>query len=899
MMSDMNDEQNYPEKGPNEERGRSEEENQPEENEETIHDVTPISGMYQEYFLDYASYVILERAVPSLKDGLKPVQRRILHAMRQMHDGRYHKVANIIGEAMKYHPHGDAAIGDALVNLGQKGLMLDTQGNWGDIRTGDSAAAPRYIEARLSQFALEVAFNHKTTEWQLSYDGRNSEPVNLPMKFPLILAQGIEGIAVGLATKVMPHNFCELINASIRELKGQSFELYPDFPTGGLMDVAQYNDGKKGGRIRLRAKIEEDDRKTLAIRDIPYTTTTDSLIETIIKANDQGKIKIKKVVDNTAAQIEILVYLPKGADPDVTIDALYAFTDCEISIAPNACVIVGEKPTFMSVTDILRQSTQNTLNLLDQELRIKLGELQEKWHFSSLEKIFIEERIYRRIEECETWEAVLETIDTGLEPYKEQLVREVTHDDIIRLTEIKIKRISKYDSFKADEQIRKLEEDIESTKYNIEHLTDYAIQYFEYLLAQYGEGKERQTEIRSFESIDVREVAAANQKLYVNRSEGFVGTGLKKDEYVGECSEVDDLIVFLRNGQYMVTKVADKVFVGKDIIYVAIWKRGDERTVYNAMYVDGKTAVTRGKRFHVKSVTRDRVYDVTKGNEKSRLVYFSANPNGETEKVRVHLTANTKAKKKSLDFDFGDIDIKSREAQGNIVTKYTVKKVLFLEKGGSSLGGIQIWYDPETGRLNRDERGDPLGKFDARDQILVFYKEGTYELTSHELTNRYSPDRVVHIERYDSNRVITAIYYDGEHQCYYVKRFQLETSTQDKEFNFISDHKESHLYTVNTHAHPQISLTTKNKKQKETKEFDLTEFVDIRGWKAVGNKLSDKNLQEITFISEPEAPEEGAEEPINEQAEENPNESSEEPTNENSNETPSDTDSEDNQMRLF
>ncbi len=886
-MSENSEDQYYPDEEQGQENNGAQ-----DQSGEAIHDITPISGMYEEYFLDYASYVILERAVPSLKDGLKPVQRRILHAMRQMHDGRFHKVANIIGEAMKYHPHGDAAIADALVNLGQKGLLIDTQGNWGDVRTGDSAAAPRYIEARLSQFAIEVAFNPKTTEWQLSYDGRNSEPVNLPMKFPLILAQGIEGIAVGLATKIMPHNFCELIRASIDHLKGKDFELYPDFPTGGLMDVTHYNDGQKGGRLRLRARIEEHDRKTLAIKDIPYTTTTDSLIESIIKANDQGKIKVKKVVDNTAANIEILVYLPKGADPDVTIDALYAFTDCEISIAPNACVIVGEKPTFLSVTELLKRSTQNTVALLDQELRIKLGELQEQWHFSSLEKLFIEERIYRQIEECETWEAVLETIDKGLEPFKDQLVREVTQADIVRLTEIKIKRISKYDSFKADEQIRKLEEQIETTKYNIEHLTDYAIRYFQNLLDQYGKGRERLTEIRSFESIDVREVAAANQKLYVNRKEGFVGTGLKKDEYIGECSEVDDLIVFLQNGQYLVTKVADKAYVGKDIIHVGIWKKGDERTVYNAMYVDGKSAVTRAKRFQVNSVTRDRTYDLTQGSEKSRVLYFSANPNGETEKVTVYLTPNSKARKKVQKFDFGEIDIKSRNAQGNIVTKYTVKKVEFKEKGATTLGGFGIWYDPETGRLNRDERGHYLGKFESDDQILVFYREGTYELTSYELTNRYEPDRVVHIEKYDPNRVITAIYYDGTQQCHYVKRFQLETRMQDKEFLFISEHKHSRLVKISTQTHPRIRLITKVRKQKQTHELDLTEYVDIRGWKAVGNKLCGKGLHQVTF-HQPEPEKE-----VEDQEHESQSESGSPEANQNSTGDDS-TNPDNNQMSLF
>ncbi len=827
--------------------------------EEKLHDVTHISGMYEEYFLDYASYVIMERAVPSVKDGLKPVQRRILHAMRGIHDGRFHKVANIIGEAMKYHPHGDAAIGDALVNLGQKGLLIDTQGNWGDIRTGDSAAAPRYIEARLSEFAIEIAFNAKITEWQLSYDGRNKEPVELPMKFPLILAQGIEGIAVGLATKIMPHNFNELIDASIDHLKGKQVDLYPDFPTGGMVDITNYNQGRKGGRLRIRAKIEEYDKGTLVIRDIPFGTTTSTLIDSIIRANDQGKLKIKKVVDNTAASVEIFVTLPKNTDPDVTIDALYAFTDCEVSVAPNACVIKDEKPNFLSVNEILKICTDHTLDLLHQELQIKLNELREKWHFSSLEKIFIEKRIYRQIEECETWESVLDTIDVGLQPYKDLFVREITRDDIVRLTEIKIKRISKYDSFKADEAINKLEEDIEQTRSNIENLTAYAIDYFKYLKDKYGQGRERQTEIRSFEDIDVRQVAAATQKLYVNRKEGFIGTGLKKEEFVCEVSEVDDLIVFFGHGKFMITKVAEKAFVGKDIFYVNVWKRNDERTVYNALYTDGKTAVTRAKRFSIPGATRDKAYDLTKGTTNTRLLYFSANPNSESEVINIQLSPASKARKKVFDFDFDEIEIRNRSAQGNIVTKYAVKNVKFKEKGNSTLGGRTIWYQEETGRLNTEKRGKYLGEFDGEDRIIVFYQEGTYELTDYELTNRYEPDRVMLIEKFNPDKVITAIYYDGEQQKHFVKRFQIETNTKDKEFLFISEHKKSRLVFVTSVSNPKIELTTKQNKKKQTEEVNLEELVDVRNWKAVGKKVCDKNLEQIELLTPAEAEEETVE----------------------------------------
>ena len=820
------------------------------EDEEQVKNVTQISGMYEEYFLDYASYVILERAVPSLIDGLKPVQRRILHAMHQMNDGRFHKVANIIGETMKYHPHGDAAIGDALVTLGQKGLLIDTQGNWGDIRTGDSAAAPRYIEARLSAFALEVAFNPKTTEWQLSYDGRNSEPVNLPMKFPLILAQGIEGIAVGLATKIMPHNFNELIDACISYLRGKPFSLYPDFPTGGLVDATNYKDGQKGGRLRIRARIEEVEKRVLAIRDIPYTTTTNGLIDSILKANEQGKLKIRKVVDNTAATVEILVYLPKGSDPDVVIDALYAFTDCEVAISPNACVIQGDKPTFLSVTTILQKSTDHTVALLQQELRIKLKEDREKWHFASLERIFIENRIYREIEECETWEAVLSTIDEGLEPFKPQLVREVTQEDIIKLTEIRIKRISKYDTNKADEQIVKLEEAIETTKGNLANLTDYAIRYYKHLKKTYGKGKDRQSELRNFESIDVQEVAAVNQKLFVNREEGFIGTTLKKDELIGEVSELDEILVILADGQYMITKVAEKTYIGPNIHYVGVWKRGDERTVYNLLYLDGKSARTYAKRFVLASASRDKLNNLTPGNPGTQVLYLSINPAEETETLQLTLGPNARVKKPSFAFDFSSIAIKGKHAKGNIVSKYPVREVTVQERTGPAETTTQLWYDNENGRLNTQERGQYLGELGDNDRLLVFYKEGTYELTDHELTNRYDPERVLHMEAFDPEKVVSAIYFDATQQQHYVKRFQIETSTLDKEFRFITNDDNSKLVFVTTESAPTVKLTLKNGRQKQEQTLALAEVVDIRGWKALGKYLCPSNLVGVKALSQ-------------------------------------------------
>ncbi len=809
-------------------------------NGDAIQSSAHVQDLYKDWFLDYASYVILERAVPALNDGLKPVQRRILHSMRRMHDGRFHKVANIIGHTMQFHPHGDAAIGDALVNLGQKELLIETQGNWGDIRTGDSAAAPRYIEARLSKFALEVAFNPDTTEWQLSYDGRQKEPVHLPMKFPLVLAQGAEGIAVGLSTKILPHNFNELIDASIEILKGNPVQIFPDFPTGGQIDVSNYNDGERGGRVRVRAHIEIVDKQTLAIRDVPYGVTTSSLIDSIIKANDNGKIKIKRVVDDTAQEVEVLVELAPGTSPDVMIDALYAFTDCEVSISPNCCVIHEDKPRFMSVSELLKESTEHTLHLLKRELEIKKGDLSEKLFFASLEKIFIENRIYRDIEECETWESVIETIDKGLEPFKPQLLREVTEEDIIRLTEIKIKRISKYNSFKADELMRQLQADIDEVNYNLSHLTEYAIKYFESLKEKYGQGRERKTEIRAFDNIQVTRVAAANQKLYVNRQEGFIGYGLKKDEFVSECSDIDDIIVFRKDGKFLVTRISDKTFVGKDIIHVAVWKKGDVRMTYNMMYYDSKSGRTYAKRFNVTAVTRDREYDLTRGGKDSKVLYFSANPNSESEIVTVILSPACKARKKKFEFDFGSIDIKGRGSQGNIVTKWPVRRVVQKEVGESTLGGIDVWYDPIVGRLNHDQRGQYLGKFDSGDLILVLTKDGNYELTGFDLTNRYDPDNVAIIEKFNPETVISAVHYDGASKNFYVKRFKIETQKVGKLFSFISPAKGSRLVVATTEKEAVIELEyLKGRPKKEFSEkLKLNELVDVKGWKARGNRLS-------------------------------------------------------------
>jgi topoisomerase-4 subunit A len=819
--------------------------------DEKIHDILPVSGMYENWFLDYASYVILERAVPALQDGLKPVQRRILHAMKEMDDGRFNKVANIIGNTMQYHPHGDASISDAITGLGQKNLLIDTQGNWGDIRTGDKAAAARYIEARLSKFALDVVFNPQTTEWQLSYDGRKKEPVTLPVKFPLLLAQGVEGIAVGLSTKILPHNFNELIEASISILKNKRFLLLPDFPTGGMADFNEYNKGLRGGKIRVRSHIEELDNKTLIIKDIPYGITTTGLIESIIKASDKGKIKIKKVIDNTAKDVEILVYLASGQSPHITIDALYAFTDCEVAISPNSCVILDEKPHFIDVHEILKINTNQTVRFLKQELEIKKGELLEKILFSSLEKIFIENRIYRDIEECETWDAVIKTIDTGLQPFKKQFYREITEEDIVRLTDIKIKRISKYDSYKADEMLDKLQEDLKLVEYNLEHLIEYAIDYFENLKDKYGKDKERRTEIKNFDSITATVVAANNQKLYVNRSDGFVGYGLKKDEFVSECSDLDEIIAFRKDGKFKVSRVADKVFMGKDILHAGVFKKNDERMVYNLVYLDGKSGKSMVKRFHVIGVTRDREYDLTKGHKGSKVLYLTANPNGEAEVITINLTSGCKARKKVFEFDFSSIEIKGRGSQGNILSKYPVRKILLKTAGISTLGGSDIWYDPTIGRLNRDNRGKHLGNFKPEDLIVVMTKDGSYAITNFDLTNRYDPDKVMLIDKFKAEDVISAVYYHGGNKTFYVKRFQIETLSTGKKFNFISEEKGSRLELVTNKGSQKIIVhyNVNRKDARRLDEFILDDLIEVKGWKALGNKLSTQKVRKVELLN--------------------------------------------------
>ena len=819
--------------------------------DDALQEKLALDGMYENYFLEYASYVILERAVPAVEDGLKPVQRRILHALREMDDGRFNKVANVIGQAMQYHPHGDASIGEAIVAMGQKNLVFDIQGNWGDIRTGDGAAAARYIEVRLSKFANDVVFNPDTTEWQLSYDGRKKEPVTLPVKFPLLLAQGVEGIAVGLSTKILPHNFGELIEASIEILKGKPFQLFPDFPTSGLIDVSNYNDGHRGGKIRIRSRIEELDKKTLVIREIPFGTTTTNLIESIIKANDAGKIKIKKVIDNTAAEVEIQIQLAPGVSPDITIDALYAFTDCEVSVSPNACVIIGDKPHFVSVTDILRVNTHQTVQLLQRELDIRRAELMERLLYSSLEKIFIENRIYRKIEECETFEAVIATIDKALKPHRKLFYREIIEDDIIRLTEIKIKRISKYDGFKAEELMRRLEGELLETDDNLANITRYAIAYYKDLQKKYGKGRERKTEIRAFNTIAASVVAAANQKLYVDRESGFIGYGLKKDEYVSDCSDIDDIIVFRRDATCVVTKIQEKVFVGKDIVHVSVFKKADERKIYNLVYVDGKSGISMAKRFPVTGVTRDREYDLSMGNPKSKLTYFSANDNGEAEVITVNLTAQSTAKIKQFDLDFASVAIKNRSAQGNILTKYPIRKITQKSGGVSTLGGVDIWYDDHLGRLSRDERGKLLGNFDAKDSILVVYRDGQYELTGFDLTNRFEPNEVAVLMKFDPEMVLSAVYYEANQKAWYVKRFKVETTSLDKKFSFIGDAKGSKSLAVTADRYPRIEVLhqLKDRGPLEKMVLEPEGFIDIRGWKALGNKLPFAKVKDVKLLT--------------------------------------------------
>ncbi|MFT3844167.1 MAG: DNA gyrase/topoisomerase IV subunit A [Lacibacter sp.] len=799
-----------------------------------------IQGQYKNWFLDYASYVILERAVPAIEDGLKPVQRRILHAMKEMDDGRFNKVANIIGQAMQYHPHGDASIGDALVNLGQKDLLVDTQGNWGDVRTGDDAAAARYIEARLSKFALEVAFNNKTTEWQLSYDGRKNEPVVLPMKFPLLLAQGADGIAVGLSTKILPHNFCELIDASIKHLRGKRFELLPDFQTGGMIDVANYNDGKRGGKVRVRAHIEEFDKKTLLIKDVPYGVTTTQLMESIVKANDQGKIKIKKVTDNTAAEVEIQVDLAPGISPDITIDALYAFTDCEISISPNACVIVNNKPQFLSASELLRFSADQTKDLLRRELEIKLGELQEKWHYTSLERIFFEEQIYKELEKKhETWDKVIAAIDKAFVPFKKQLRRDITREDILKLTEKPVRRIYRLDIDELNEQIKGLEADIKQVQYDLDHLVDFAVAYYENLLKKYGKGKERKTEIKPFETIQVKQVAIANAKLYMNREDGFIGTSLKKDEFVCDCSDFDDIIVFTKRGIMKVVKVNDKSYIGKDIIHAAVFQKSDERTTYNMIYVDGKSGISFAKRFNVTGITRDKEYDLTKGDPKSKVHYFTVNPNGEAEVVKIVLSPSCSARNKEFDFYFEELDIKGRGSLGNQVTKYPVKSVKFKEKGRSTLSGKKMWFDDKFGRLNTEEKGQYLGTFEPEDRILVIYKDGNYEITDQEMTQKFDSDNILLIELYNPEKIITAVYLDNDKLQYNVKRFKIETSTLKNKFFFIKEGEKNYVEAVTTDEEPVLFMKSGRGTQVRSAKIKLAKVAEVMGWKAVGAKLTD------------------------------------------------------------
>lgn len=808
--------------------------------EEYLHSDAGVSGQYKTWFLDYASYVILERAVPAVEDGFKPVQRRILHAMKEMDDGRFNKVANIIGQSMQYHPHGDASIGDAMVNMGQKNLLIETQGNWGDVRTGDEAAAPRYIEARLSKFALEVAFNNKTTEWQLSYDGRKNEPVTLPVKFPLLLAQGAEGIAVGLATKILPHNFCELIEASIKYLKNRKFELYPDFITGGSIDVTNYNEGKRGGKVRVRARIEELDKKNIVIKDVPYGITTTQLIDSIIKANDSGKIKIKKVTDNTAAEVEINVELAFGISPDITIDALYAFTDCEISISPNACVIVAHKPAFMGVQELLKVSVDNTKALLQKELEIKLAELREKWHYTSLEKIFFEEKIYKELEKKhETWEKVLSAIDKAFVPYKNLLKREITKEDILKLTEKPVRRIYKLDIDALNEQIKALEEEINTVNYNLEHLTDYAIAYYNGLLQKYGKGRQRKTEIKLFDTIQPKTVAIANTKIYVNRAEGFIGTGLKKDELIGEVSDLDDIIAFTKAGKMKVVRVGDKTFIGKDILHVDVFQKNDERTTYNMIYADGKSGISYAKRFNVTGITRDKEYDLTKGEEKSKVHYISINPNGEAETVKIALNPNCSARIKEFDFYFEELEIKGRSSIGNQVTKYPVKQIRLKEKGRSTLDGRKLYFDQTFGRLNIEQKGKFLGNFEGDDKILVIDYDGNYEITGQELTQRFEVDNIALIEKFEPEKIITAVYLDNEKLQFNIKRFKIETSTLNTKFFFIKEGQGNKLIKVTTASEPLLNVQTGKGSQIRKAKFKLVKMVDIMGWRAIGSKLLD------------------------------------------------------------
>ena len=807
--------------------------------------ITKVTGMYKDWFLDYASYVILERAVPAIEDGFKPVQRRIMQSLKDLDDGRYNKVANIVGHTMQYHPHGDMSIADAMVQIGQKDILIDTQGNWGNILTGDRAAASRYIEARLSKFALEVVYNPKNTEWQASYDGRRKEPINLPVKFPLLLAQGAEGIAVGLSTKVLPHNFIELIEASIKHLQGKRFQLFPDFPTGGVADVTNYNDGLRGGKIRSRARINHHGKNMLSITEIPFSTTTTSLIDSILKANEKGKIKVKKIEDNTAAEVEILIHLPNGISPDKTIDALYAFTKCETPISPLGCVIEDNKPLFVGVNEMLKTSTDRTVALLKSELEIQLNELEAQWHFASLERIFIENRIYRDIEEEETWKGVISAIDKGLKPHISHLKRPVVEEDIVRLTEIKIKRISKFDIDKAQQKIDALEERIAQIKHHLDHLIEFAIDYFKGLKTDYGKGRERKTEIRVFDDIEATKVVIRNTKLYVNREEGFVGTSLRKDEYVTDCSDIDDVIVFTQDGKMMVTKVGAKTFIGKDIIHVAVFKKKDTRTIYNMIYRDGARGASYVKRFSVTSITRDKAYDLTKGTKSTKVIYFTANPNGEAELVTVLLRQTGSIKKLKFDLDFTDMIVKGRGSRGNIVTKYSVKRIELKEKGLSTLKPRKIWFDETVQRLNVDQRGELLGDFTSEDRLLIIDQNGIVKTVVPEITLHFN-DAMIVLEKWDPKKPISVIYWEGEKELFYVKRFLIENP--DKEEKVISDHSKSYLETVFTDYRPVVELVFAKKRGKERQEntvIKLENFIAIKGISALGNQLTKDKLIEI------------------------------------------------------
>ncbi len=843
---------------------------EPTEPEEPRERVTYLSGMYRDWFLDYASYVILERAVPYIDDGLKPVQRRIMHAMREMDDGRYNKVANIIGQTMQYHPHGDASIGDAIVQLGQKDLLIDTQGNWGNILTGDGSAAPRYIEARLSKFALEVLFNPKTTRWKLSYDGRKKEPVTLPVKFPLLLAQGVDGIAVGLASKIFPHNFVELVNAAIAYLRNKDFELLPDFPTGGFADFSKYNDGLRGGIVKVRAKIEKRDNKTLVITELPFGRTTTTLIESIVKATDKGKIKVKKIDDNTAEHVEILVHLASGVSSDKTIDALYAFTDCEISISPNACIIKDDKPLFIGVSEILKEAVDNTLQLLKLELEIRKAELEESWHFASLEKIFIEQRIYKdkAFEDSNNMDEAVAHVDKRLEPWKPKLKREVKREDILRLMEIKMARILKFNSDKSNENLLNIEDEIAEVVNNIENIVPYTIKWFSRIKSRYGKGKERKTEIRSFENIIATKVVVANEKLYIDRAEGFVGTGLKKAEYICDCSDIDDIIVFRKDGSYFVTKVSEKAFIGKNPLHVAVFKKNDKRTIYNVVYRDGATGYSYMKRFSVTGVTRDKEYNVTKGAKGSRVTYFSANPNGEAEVLKIVLKPKSRIKKQTLEADLGELAIKGRQSMGNILTKHDVHKISLKEKGVSTLGGRKIWFDPDVLRLNAEGRGKYLGEFMGEDMILVISKNGAYQLYNYDLSNHFEGN-ILTIEKYDPGKVLSVVYFDAGQNYYYLKRFELE-KIQNKMIRFVGDNPDNKLVSVTWVRYPRLEIEFGGKNnERENEIIEVAEFISIKSWKAKGKRLTNYEIENIKEL-EPVIKDEYNKNSKEEQAEEKP-----------------------------